>query len=211
MTNLSTPRGALFDLDGVIVDSEGIYTEFWQEIDREFPTGVTDFAHVIKGNTLEKILDSHFSDEQKPEILKRLKQQENDMVYRLFPGVTDLLRSLRDTGWKTAIVTSSNPAKMEVLFSQLPELRELVDTVITDKDVNRSKPDPEGYLKAAAHLGCNPTDCLVFEDSLAGLEAGRRAGATVVGIATTNAPEIIAGRCDILLGQTADFKAEMLM
>lgn len=201
----------MFDLDGVIVDSEGIYTEFWQEIDREFPTGVTDFAHVIKGNTLEKILDSYFSDEQKPEILKRLKQQEKDMVYRLFPGVTDLLRSLRDAGWKTAIVTSSNPAKMEVLFSQLPELRELVDTVITDKDVNRSKPDPEGYLKAAEHLGCNPSDCLVFEDSLAGLEAGRRAGATVVGIATTNAPEIIAGRCDILLGQTADFKAEMLM
>lgn len=211
MTNLSTPRGALFDLDGVIVDSEGIYTEFWEEIDREFPTGVTDFAHVIKGNTLEKILDSYFSDEQKPEILKRLKQQEKDMVYRLFPGVTDLLRSLRDTGWKTAIVTSSNPAKMEVLFSQLHELRELVDTVITDKDVNRSKPDPEGYLKAAEHLGCNPSDCLVFEDSLAGLEAGRRAGATVVGIATTNAPEIIAGRCDILLGQTADFKAETLM
>ena len=81
-----TPRGALFDLDGVLIDSEGIYTEFWQSIDDEFHTGVDNFALAIKGTTLDNILSTYFSQEDYPEILRRLKMQEQEMVYRLFPG-----------------------------------------------------------------------------------------------------------------------------
>ena len=58
------PCGALFDLDGVLVDSEGIYTEFWQEIDDEFHTGVDNFAMAIKGTTLENILGTYFSEDE---------------------------------------------------------------------------------------------------------------------------------------------------
>ena len=152
------PCGALFDLDGVLVDSEGIYTEFWQEIDDEFHTGVDNFAMAIKGTTLENILGTYFCEDDYPEILRRLKRQEQEMVYRLFPGAEDVLALLRTSGWRTAIVTSSNPAKMDGLFSQVPTLRALVDTIITDHDVQRSKPDPQGYLLAALRLGCEPAD-----------------------------------------------------
>ena len=76
--------GALFDLDGVIIDSEGIYTEFWHDIDVQYPTGVENFEYVIKGNTLGNILDTYFSPEDHDDILKALKLQEQNMVYRFF-------------------------------------------------------------------------------------------------------------------------------
>ena len=204
------PCGALFDLDGVLVDSEGIYTEFWQEIDDEFHTGVDNFAMAIKGTTLENILGTYFSEDDYPEILRRLKRQEQEMVYRLFPGAEAVLTLLRISGWRTAIVTSSNPAKMDGLFSQVPTLRALVDTIITDHDVQRSKPDPQGYLLAASRLGCEPADCLVFEDSFQGIEAGHRSGARVIGIATTNPRDAVEAVADVTLDTIADFDLGLL-
>lgn len=205
MSEHSNARGALFDLDGVLIDSEGIYTEFWEQIDHDFPTGIPGFAQVIKGSTLEKILDKNFKDADKPEILRRLDEQEHNMVYRLFPGVPELLMKLHDADWKIAIVTSSNPSKMESLFKQQPILKEYTDVLITDSDVTRSKPDPEGYLLAAHRLGCSPCDCLVFEDSINGLKAGRAAGARVIGICTTNPAEAVSAIADVTLSAIADF------
>ena len=184
----------LFDLDGVLVDSEGIYTEFWEEIDRRYPTGVKDFAHVIKGNTLARILGTYFPDESiRRAILVELKRQEEEMVYRLFPGVDRLVMSLKEASIPTAIVTSSNAAKMRHLFNAVPLLRDNIDTIITEEDVTNSKPNPEGYLKASERLGVDPSHAVVFEDSLAGIEAGRRAGAVVVG--AENEPK---GRDDVV-------------
>lgn len=195
----------LFDLDGVLVDSEGIYTTFWEQLEQKFPTGIPNFALVIKGNTLQNILNTYFKPELHPVIIDYIKEQERTMRYQLFPGVEDLLTRLRNAGKRIAIVTSSNPAKMRELFRQQPILREMVDVIITDADVTRSKPDPQGYLLAAERLGVPASECLVFEDSFAGLEAGRRAGATVVGIATTNPFPQVAAHCDLPLHQTAHF------
>lgn len=198
--------GALFDLDGVLIDTEGIYTIFWEDVDKQFPTGIPDFARIIKGNTLNNILNQYFPKELHATIIDILKKKESGMQYCLFDGVIDLLKRLEAAGLRKAIVTSSNPVKMSILFEQQPELRQLIDVVITDADVTRSKPDPQGYLLAAERLGCRPEDCLVFEDSYAGLEAGRRAGATVVGIASTNPYDEVARRCDIPLHSCADFQ-----
>ncbi len=196
----------LFDLDGVLVDSEGIYTEFWADIDRRYPTGVEDFAHVIKGNTLARILGTYFPDESvRQAILVELKRQEEEMVYQLFPGVAELVESLREESIPTAIVTSSNAAKMNHLFNAVPILRDYIDIVITEEDVTKSKPDPEGYLKAAGRLGFEPSRTVVFEDSLAGVEAGRRAGAVVVGVATTNPRSSLEHMADVIV----DLASEM--
>ena len=186
-------RAALFDLDGVIVDSEGLYTIFWNSIEQIYPTGIPDFAHAIKGTTIGKILSNYPSDQIRDDILDRLHRYEREeMAYTVYPGVLDFVRGLRDCGISTAIVTSSDDVKMGYLFKQLPQLRYMFDIVITGTMVSRSKPDPEGYLLAASRLGCDPADCWVFEDSLQGLEAGRRAGARVVALATTNPHSRIA-------------------
>lgn len=199
-------HGALFDLDGVLIDSEGIYTEFWKQIDREYPTGVKDFAHVIKGNTLDRILTTYFDQALHPAILKLLRQQEEEMVYRPFPGVIEFMNGLRQAGWGIAIVTSSNMRKMEGLFSQVPQMAEAFDVLVTDGDVKNSKPAPEGYLLAARRLSLEPACCTVFEDSLAGLKAGRNAGCRVVAVATTNPREVVEPLADITVDFVTEFR-----
>lgn len=202
----------LFDLDGVLVDSEGIYTEFWEEIDRRYPTGVKDFAHVIKGNTLARILGTYFPDESiRRAILVELKRQEEEMVYRLFPGVDRLVMSLKEASIPTAIVTSSNAAKMRHLFNAVPLLRDNIDIIITEEDVTNSKPNPEGYLKASERLGVDPSHAVVFEDSLAGIEAGRRAGAVVVGVATTNPRSTIENLADVTVNLASEMTADRIL
>lgn len=173
---------ALFDLDGVLIDSESIYTVFWNRMNELFPTGIDNFAYVIKGTTLPQILDRYFPDpEVQAELRVYLKKQEAEMVYRIFPGVERFLKALKEKGIPTAIVTSSNDAKMKVLFDSLPGFRDYFDVVVTDTDVTRSKPDPQGYMLAAERLGVPSEHCVVFEDSRAGLEAGRRAGGNYSG------------------------------
>lgn len=209
---MTTRRAALFDLDGVLIDSETLYTRFWEEMDRRFPTGVDDFAHIIKGNTLPRIFEQYFPDmEVRDQIRSLLADFEADMPVHLFPGICGLIESLRSAGFATAIVTSSNLQKMQRLAHRIPQIEELADVVLTDADVTRSKPDPEGYLLAAGRLGCRPADCVVFEDSFAGIEAGRRTGGKVVGVATTNAYDDIVPLVDLAVRNTADTTVEALL
>lgn len=200
---------ALFDLDGVLIDSESIYTVFWNRMNELFPTGIDNFPYVIKGTTLPQILDRYFPDpEVQAELRVYLKKQEAEMVYRIFPGVERFLRALKEKGIPTAIVTSSNDAKMKVLFDSLPGFRDYFDVVVTDTDVTRSKPDPQGYMLAAERLGVPSEHCVVFEDSRAGLEAGRRAGGKVVAVATTLTHEDIAGCSDIVIDSFEELTPE---
>ena len=171
-------KAVLFDLDGVLLDTEGIYTDFWSDIDRRFPTGVDNFAAVIKGNTLSNILATYFPDNAiQAHIHRLLIDQELNMPYRMFPGALELVEGLRDAGINTAIVTSSTLAKMKNVFRTLPRLENAIDTLVTDEDVTASKPDPQGYLIAARRLKAAPGEFIVVEDSRAGRGAGRRAGA----------------------------------
>ena len=197
---------ALFDLDGVLIDSESIYTEFWNRIDSIYPTGIPNFAYAIKGTTLPDILDTYFSDpEIRPHVLKHLQEQERNMRYVIFPHVEHFLKELQAEHIPMAIVTSSNEKKMVDLFRQLPGFRDYFDVVITDADVTHSKPDPEGYKLAAKRLGVPSERCVVFEDSRAGLEAGRRAGGKVVAMATTLKRGDIEGKGDIVLDSFENF------
>ena len=200
---------ALFDLDGVLIDSESIYTVFWNRMNELFPTGIDNFAYVIKGTTLPQILDRYFPDPKvQAELRVYLKKQEAEMVYRIFPGVERFMKTLKEKGIPTAIVTSSNDAKMKVLFDSLPGFRDYFDVVVTDTDVTRSKPDPQGYMLAAERLGVPSEHCVVFEDSRAGLEAGRRAGGKVVAVATTLTHEDIAGCGDIVIDSFEELTPE---
>lgn len=201
----------LFDLDGVLIDSEGLYTEFWAKIGRDFNMPSPTFAYDIKGTTLKSILNNFPGEELKSAVMQRIHDFENTMQYRMFDGVEQFLTHLHDAGIPTAIVTSSDEVKMGYLFDQLPALRDMVTIVIDASMVTRSKPDPQGYLLAAEKLGVAPEDCFVFEDSLQGLEAGRRAGATVIGLATTNSAEQVKPLCDYLLPSFAGLTLDRLL
>ncbi|MCI9607876.1 MAG: HAD family phosphatase [Muribaculaceae bacterium] len=178
-------KAALFDLDGVIIDSERLYTVFWNDIEKVYPTGIPDFAVAIKGTTLPEILGNYATEEVRADITRRLNEFQDSMRFPLIDGAVEFLEWLRANGIPRALVTSSDARKMECLKAQLPDLLNLFDVVIDASKVTRSKPDPQGYLLAAEALGVDAQQCVVFEDSINGLKAGRASGARVVALATT--------------------------
>jgi HAD superfamily hydrolase (TIGR01509 family) len=192
-------KAALFDLDGVVFDTEPQYSVFWGAQCREFHPEHPGLENEIKGQTLTQIYDAWFSGSLEPKqalITERLNAYEAQMKYIYLDGLEDYLRLLRQQGVKTAVVTSSNLPKMQAVYASHPEFHELFDAILTSEDFERSKPDPDCYLKAAGRFGVEPQDCVVFEDSFNGLKSGRAAGMYVVGLATTNAAEAIAPLCD---------------
>ena len=210
--SISAPvRGALFDLDGVLIDTEPLYTEFWRQVGLKHQLPSPTFAYDIKGTTLKDILSRYFPDKAiQDDIVRMVHDFEDNIVYPVFDGVVEFLDRLQAAGWKIAIVTSSDDQKMEYLFNQIPWMKSRFDTIINGTMVRKSKPDPEGYLKAAQLLGCKPEDCVVLEDSLQGLEAGRRSGAKVVALATTNSRENLAGKSDLIIDNFKELNPEML-
>ena len=193
-------KAALFDLDGVVFNTEPQYTVFWGEQCREFHPEQPGLEHVIKGQTLTQIYDKYFTADglaEKQELItRRLDEFEAQMSYDYVEGFEDFIRCLRQKGIKTAVVTSSNMPKMQSVYRKRPEFKELFDEILTSEDFERSKPDPDCYLKAASRFGAQPGECVVFEDSFNGLKSGRAAGMTVVGLATTNSAEAISSLCD---------------
>lgn len=210
MENDNRTIGCLFDLDGVLVDSERIYTKIWEAIEKQWPTGIEDFPYKIKGTTLEDILERYFPVDVREEVTKELIRLEGMMVYGPLPGAMEFLDSLRNKGIPRALVTSSNGLKMDHLWMDMPHLKEKFDVVITGDQVTNSKPDPEGYLKAAAALSVDPRRCAVFEDSLQGVKAGKAAGAFVIGVAGTLKASDIAPFSDIVVNAVADINIDQL-
>ena len=203
--------GVLFDLDGVLIDSESTYTRFWEEIDRIYPTGIENYAIAIKGTTLPEILKHYDSDEVIADIVRRVIEFQENLTFNLYDGVAEFLTDLRLNSIRTAIVTSSDNRKMQLLFSQIPLLKELVDVVIDASMVEHSKPNPEGYLKAAAAIGCNPENCYVFEDSLQGLKAGADSGATVIALSTTYPQETLKGKAAKIIDGFVGFSVKEML
>ena len=203
-------QGVLFDLDGVLLDSEGQYSIFWRTMDERFPTGVEDFSNYIKGFHLARILSYFANDEVREHIVQALVEFEKNMHFEFFPGALALVHRLRDIGIPMAIVTSSDHKKMQALFSQHPEFPALFDTIITGDMVTRAKPDPDCFLLGAQRLGVDIKDCVVFEDSRNGLIAARASGARVIGLATTLSADIVAPLSDLTIPCVNDLDIEQI-
>lgn len=181
-------KTALFDFDGVIVDTEPIYDIFWNDASERYGLGIDNFAEIIKGTTLPNILDKYFSthsEEFRQNVVKECTEYESDMPIPPMPGSIEFLHLLKKEGVKIGLVTSSDNTKVE-RASRLLHLENLFDTIVTADRITEGKPAPMCYLLAASDLQVAPEDCLVFEDSFAGIEAGTRAGMRVIGLSTTN-------------------------
>lgn len=199
------PTGALFDLDGVIIDTEGVYSRFWVDIEQKYPTGIPNFAVKIKGTNLASIM-SHYTDPVAHEaVLMALAEFEHTMTYEIFPEAERFIRELRAAGVPCAMVTSSGEMKLQRLFAQHPHLRGYFDAIVSGEMVQHSKPHPECFEKGARMIGCSPERCVVFEDSLLGVESGKAAGAKVVALPTTFPEAIKNTEADKIIDSFADF------
>ncbi|KDA06469.1 HAD family hydrolase [Microbacterium sp. CH12i] len=183
MTTTLTARAVLLDMDGTLVDSTAVVERLWWEwaaphgLDRDT---VLHVVHGRQGHQSMAILlperDRAVNLVENAQMLAR-ESVEVDGVVEI-PGAAALLRAL--SGLPHAIVTSADialmTARMTAAGLEIPELR------ITAESVSKSKPDPEGFLLAASTLGIDPSECIVFEDSGAGIQAGLAAGMTVIGV-----------------------------
>ena len=195
-------KAALFDLDGVVFDTEPQYTVFWGGICRQYHPEHPGLEHEIKGQTLTQIYDRWFSGpllSEQDSITARLNDYEQQMHYDYIAGFEPLIATLHHHGVKTAVVTSSNIPKMESVYRYQMGFCSLFNAILTSEDFERSKPDPDCYIKAAQRLDTENDECIVFEDSFNGLKSGRAAGMTVVGLATTNTVEAIKPLSDLQL------------
>ncbi len=204
---------ALFDLDGVIIDTEGQYFRFWDSIGKKHFPEIEDFANSVKGNTLVAIRSRYFSGQESlaDEVERQLVEFEDEMTYDLFPGVENFLKQLHDAGIPCAIVTSSNQKKMASLAKQQPTLTSLFDRVFTAEDAGRGKPFPDCYLRAAEAMKAKPEECVVFEDSINGLKAGRDSGAFVIGLTTTNPHDVVDQWADIIVAGLHECRLEEIL
>ncbi len=186
-------KAVLFDFDGVIANTESQYDCFFEQLGEKLHFNIPDFAARLKGTRLPEALDKQFpqlSESLKKDIVRLTYEFELQMNYPLVPGVIDFIQYLRKSDYKIALVTSSDEEKMQVAMEKL-NLTDVFDSEVMSGRIDRGKPDPSCYLLAASDLQVSPSECLVFEDSRAGVQAGIAARMHVVGVATTLPADVL--------------------
>ncbi len=183
---LRRKKTALFDLDGVVLDTESQYSQFWGGIGKRYFPEISSLDKLVKGRTLSEICRAYLDDKPfKEQVLAEHVLFQSGIVFNFVRGAEEFVQMVHERGMKTAIVTSSDQSKMEGVYKSHPHFKTWFDRILTEEDFKASKPDPDCYLCAAKSLQSAIEDCVVFEDSRNGLMSGRNAGMTVVGLATT--------------------------
>lgn len=182
-TTTLTARALLLDMDSTIVNSEAVVERCWRRWAVEQGLDGDEILQVVHGRqgwaTMAALLPDRPMELNLADNRRMLAQETADMDGVVpVPGAPAFMAAL--AALPHALVTSADialsDARMGAAGLPMPDVR------ITAESVSASKPDPEGFLKGAAELGFAPEDCLVFEDSEAGIEAGRAAGMRVVGV-----------------------------
>ena len=187
-------RGLLFDLDGVLVNTNPLHARAWQELAEELgipftPADHEAFLGISRAQCLDIMLKKgkrSLSESEKERLCTRKNDRYREMIgtltpAALLPGVPEFLRAARAEGYRIGLGSVSKNAGF--LLQRL-EIGPLFDAVIDGTQIVKGKPDPEVFLKGARALNLLPEQCVVFEDSAAGIEAAHRGGMKAVGIGT---------------------------
>lgn len=186
--------GAIFDMDGVLFDSERLYSDTWHEIAAD--RGITlaaDFTSKISGTggeDLPKIIAGFYGIEDGQEIVDECLKRMNaklSLGVPVKPGVPEALKFFRDRGYKIC-VASGSPVPMIEANLKRANLMEFFDELVSGQDFPKGKPNPDIFLHAAKVIGCEPSSCYVFEDSLNGIRAAYAASCHAVMIPDLTQP-----------------------
>lgn len=200
-------RGILFDLDGVLVDSTPAVARVWSWWAREHgfdPATVVREAHGRPSIATIRELLPHADHEAENREVERREIEDTEGVIPL-PGAMALIRSLPAPSWAIATSCTLPLAHVRIRAAGLPLPKHLV----TATDVDRGKPSPDPYLKAAQSLGIPAKECIVFEDAPAGIRAGKAAGARVIALRTTTPEkELAAAGADWIVKDCSEVTVE---
>ena len=188
------PRAVIFDMDGVLVDSGAYHRAAWRALLKELGVEPEDgeFWRLTIGRPVEEALPLLVGRRLSSQEIARYSKRKTDLYHRLangrfepVPGAVAFVRGLEAGNIPRALATSASPRSVTAVLEDLGLTRQF-PVVVTADDVERGKPDPEVYLTAASRLAVAPRECVVFEDSLVGLEAARRASMLPIGLTTAH-------------------------
>lgn len=198
-------KACIFDLDGVIVDTAKFHYLAWKEMAKGFGYELSpEVNEKLKGVSRIESLDillaeagKSFSDAKKNELMHRKNERYLEYVGQLtpkdmLPGVKKFMRRLKDKDFKMAIGSSSKNA-MRILAKL--EITGYFDAIIDGNKIERGKPDPQIFIFAAEAMGVVPSQCVVFEDAPAGVEAAHLAGMFIIGVGDKE----VLGRANLVI------------
>lgn len=186
-------KGVIFDMDGVLFDTERVYQETWHEIAAErqmvLDSGFLKAITGTSGATMLKVVEQfyHVSDgaEIISQCMKRI-QEKLSVHVPLKKGVREILEFFREENMRIAIASSSSREQIESNLG-MTGLCGYFDEIVSGREVAHGKPAPDIFLRAAEMIGCRPEECFVFEDSANGVKAGNAAGCVTIMV-----PDLIA-------------------
>lgn len=194
-------KAVLFDMDGVIIDSEPLHVAAFQAALKRYGHDLNEeqYKRHFAGKTDEEGLKQYFDFVNKTVHLPVVMDEKARAYLELaadqlvpYPGVIELIGELVSQKVPLALVTGSLRAEAELVLKTFNISKYFV-AVITAEDIARSKPDPEGYLKGAAAIKVDPADCVAIEDTPNGIKAARAAGMKCLAVATTHLPAELDG------------------
>ncbi len=198
--------GVLFDWDGVVIDSSSQHERSWDLLAAERGLTLPEGHFKAGFGKKNEVIIPALGWGSDPSIVKELADRKEELYRELvaaegvvvLPGARELLLGLKESGIPRAVGSSTPRGNLDALFAATG-LDALFDAVVCGTDVTHGKPDPDVFLKGAALLGLAPERCIVIEDAFAGIEAARRGGMKVVGVATTNPLSSLlgCGDCDL--------------
>jgi beta-phosphoglucomutase len=193
------PRGVIFDMDGVIVDSGPAHLASWKRLAAENGLHITDeqFAETF-GRPSREIIRLRWGADLPDEEVRRLDDRK-EAIYRdtirgdvpVMPGALHLIRGLHEEGWRMGIGSSGPPENVALVVEELG-LGPMMAATTNASDVTRGKPDPQVFQIAAERMGVASARCVVIEDAVHGIEAAHRAGMKAVAITSTHTSDNFA-------------------
>jgi beta-phosphoglucomutase family hydrolase len=210
-------KGALFDLDGVLIDSSPFHFASWVKLGEEVGFTMTpELFRQTFGQRNDAILRRFIPDTTDEQIAAWSERKED--LYRqlaagkLTPlkGAKELVRALKGAGFRLAIASSTPRQNIAFALEQIG-MADVFDALVGAEDVTKGKPDPAVFLTAAKRLGVLPERCLVFEDAIAGVIAAKRGGMKCIAVTTTNPRDaLVEAGADLVVDSLAELSLERL-
>lgn len=203
-------KGILWDMDGVLADTVEAHYQAWRAFFTERGGAITrEQLYATFGMANPEILRLWLGDDLPEETILALAAHKETLFrqaakgsVKLFPGVIEWLQRARARGYRQAVASSGEMANIVAIVSAL-DIGNYFDALVSGALLPRCKPDPAVFIQAAASLGVAPSDCLVIEDGIAGVEAARRAGIRCLAVTTTHPAQKLAG-ADLIVNSLAE-------
>ena len=211
------PTAVIFDMDGVLIDSEPLHAASYVQAFAEIGLAITlddYYREISMGHLAVSELYAamggdmalwHDISARKAVLTKEIMSQKGTLM----PGVTRLLESLKDAGIPMALATSAGKRSLEIFMDKF-DLRPYFKHIVTWEDVNAIKPDPRGFIVAAERLGVNCQDCAVLEDSPRGVLAATRAGMKCIAIPNNSTRNGDFATASLVVGSLTDVSLDMI-